>query len=61
VSDRIELKLRMQEELDLGVSEKGVIGRKVQLVEFVETGNGNGARGEVGSGRVLMEGVLGWN
>jgi len=51
----------MQEELDLGVSEKGVIGRKVQLVEFVETGNGNGARGEVGSGRVLMEGVLGWN
>jgi len=47
----------MREELDLGVSEKGVIGRTVQLVEVVGTGDA----GEDGMGRVLREGVLGWN
>jgi len=47
----------MQEELELGVGEKGVIGRKAQLVEML----GNGDDEEEGVGRVLREGVVGWN
>jgi len=55
--DRIELTLHMQQELELSVGSKGVIGRKVQLVEVLEDGDD----GEDGLGRVLREGVLGWN
>lgn len=43
--------------LDLSVGGQGLIGRKVQLVEFDDGGVG----GEGERGRVVREGVLGWN
>jgi len=46
--------LKLDTAMDLSVGGEGLIGRRVQLVEII------GDR-ESQAGRVLSEGVLGWN
>jgi len=49
------LTLKLDTAMDLSVGGEGLIGRRVQLVEF-ESGSGG-----VETPRVVREGVLGWN